>query len=55
MTTKIGNYCFHPKEAIGKGATGIVYKGISLTNHTPVAIKAVNLANLRDEPSRSLL
>ena len=58
----VGNYSIDPQDMLGKGATGIVYKGRHLvelgTNNLTkqsVAVKAIDLSTIRDEATRSLL
>lgn len=44
----IGDYQLFKWSILGKGTTGIVYKGIKISDKTPVAIKAINLNDIRD-------
>jgi len=54
------NLCF--SQVLGKGATGIVYKGNSIYNigyrnadKIPVAIKCIQLSTIKDDVTRCLL
>lgn len=58
----LGNYTLNPSQILGKGATGIVYKGIShiyqgMNNidKSAVAIKSIQLSTIKDDATKSLL
>ena len=49
---KIDNYQLG--EQIGKGAVGVVYRGINIDNATTVAIKQISIDNLKEEDKKSI-
>ena len=51
----IGNYTLLPQEILGKGATGIVYKGVHNITQEPIAVKTIDLSTIKDEATKSLL
>jgi serine/threonine protein kinase len=60
--TQIGTFSYFDDSIIGKGSTGIVYKGIKLIylgffnkNKLPVAIKVINLKEINTPVKRHLL
>ncbi len=59
---EVGNYVISYNQILGKGTTGIVYKGYIFFNlgyqiHTrsPIAVKVIQLSTIKDDATRSLL
>ncbi len=59
---QIGPYEFQPSDILGKGATGIVYRGtclhypgVHITTGAPVAVKVIDATYASSPVSRSLL
>ena len=53
--TNLGKYDLFHGYSLGKGATGVVYKGQDSSSKQPVAMKHIDLDTIRDDATKSLL
>jgi len=51
----IGNFKIDKNNVLGKGATGLVYKGVNGDNNEPIAVKAIEMSQVNNEVTKYLL